>query len=132
LIDAAMDQEALQCTPIYFYNGIDGNYYVAGNLIGYEDYKMFFGRFQNYFLANNNDIPCKHSNLHIFPNPCSEYFTILCDYDKQYCIEIYNISGIKVLSHTIYEKMASINISTLSKGVYFLRAGNQVSKLIVN
>ena len=131
LIDAAMDYDVLQCTPIYFYNGFDNNYYVAGNMLGSGESMIMFGRFSGGFLLNNSEVSLNHGNFIIFPNPCSEYFSILSDFDQPYMFEIIDISGKPVLSQIINENLRMINISSLSKGIYFVKVFNQVSKLII-
>ena len=57
------------------------------------------------------------NNIKIYPNPASNYLTIDSDLDYQ-TINIYNLSG-KLLKTT--ERSSQINISDLSKGMYFIQ-----------
>jgi hypothetical protein len=65
-----------------------------------------------------------NNNLFIYPNPASNKINI----NYRGLKEIYNVLGDKVI-HTFENE---INISSLSKGVYFLKAGDTNIRLIKN
>jgi Secretion system C-terminal sorting domain len=62
------------------------------------------------------------NNFKIYPNPASDYFTIEMENELK-SVEIYSIHGQKVLT----SNSKSINVSDLSKGIYFVRIEDQNS-----
>ncbi|GHT66465.1 hypothetical protein FACS189452_02380 [Bacteroidia bacterium] len=71
--------------------------------------------------------------LQIYPNPVSDQITITSDQwnagDK---VEIYNVNGTKVLetSLSIVHYPLSINIAHLPAGIYIVRVGTKVAKVV--
>ena len=76
-------------------------------------------------------------NFKTFPNPTHDYFWIESDKELKQ-LDIYNISGIKVMSiNEIYRYVKTINIVSLKRGIYLIKItdinGTSVnSRLIVN
>jgi hypothetical protein len=73
-----------------------------------------------------------NSNFQIFPNPVSELLVISDKGTGKKEIEIYDLSGRTVL-HSIFSTQhstISIDVSKLSPGIYFLKAGNEVRKFV--
>lgn len=77
---------------------------------------------------SNNDVEL--SNLTLYPNPSSNYIYIK-NLNKIQDFEIYNILGNKLLE-VKYKPNLPIDVSNLSKGVYFLKSkiGNTTLKII--
>jgi hypothetical protein len=68
--------------------------------------------------------------LQIYPNPVVNgklTFT-----NGQGKAEIYTVQGVRVGSYSLTDKETSINVSHLAGGVYFVKVGNTVKKLIIN
>jgi len=61
--------------------------------------------------------------FNIFPNPTQDQLHIQIDYPEDYSIRIADISGRTVL-RTSLDQSASIDISSLKKGIYIVLAGN--------
>jgi len=86
------------------------------------------------FKANKNDIITgieenylpDENLIAIFPNPAGEYLEIR-NKSKTDKIEIYSFIGLKILE-TDFKKR--INVSSLAKGVYLLRIGDQIKKFV--
>jgi hypothetical protein len=89
--------------------------------------------------ANNN----KNYSI-VFPNPASDFITISIPANANYTlkgvvetgqgkVQIFNILGIEVLSvEAIHELiLPSIDISHLTKGIYFIRIGDYIEKFMV-
>lgn len=45
-------------------------------------------------------------------------------------IDIYNVQGVSLLSFEANEESLSVDVSNLSRGIYFLRVNNQVVKFV--
>lgn len=76
---------------------------------------------------NVNDLQNSEiSNL--YPNPFYDRFTIEI-YKNKALVEIYNAVGIKVYSNTI-ENKTEIDLSLYPEGVYFIKIGSVVKKII--
>jgi M6 family metalloprotease-like protein len=79
------------------------------------------------------------SSLRIMPNPANEYIDLqfaITDFRFDH-IEFYNVSGQLVKHVPFYAEtqdnimVQRISIAGLSKGVYLVKAGNQIAKLVV-
>ncbi len=72
--------------------------------------------------------------LDIFPNPTTTYFSIenLEIEEEQALLSIHDVTGKVVLERQLnkWESNFDIDISTLSIGIYIVKVGNQVAKLI--
>jgi len=64
------------------------------------------------------------SNLLIYPNPVKDMLTVSGTYDS---VKIYDIYGKLILSSNTKQ---TINVSSLSKGVYIIKLDNTIKKLI--
>ncbi|MBC8173494.1 MAG: CotH kinase family protein [Chitinophagales bacterium] len=70
------------------------------------------------------------TNFVVFPNPANSYVTILINDAGEYFTEIYTVSGNKIFSTTL-TGTKTIDITHLQSGVYFLKIGEEIKKLIV-
>lgn len=59
----------------------------------------------------------------VYPNPANDFITIVSEEEA----EIYNLMGQKML-----QGKGNVDISTLSNGLYFVKAGDACQKLVVN
>jgi hypothetical protein len=98
----------------------------------------------NYDLGE--DLPCwpleiseleneQKSELVVYPNPASTSITISCEAlkGKRVLVSLYNMLGQEVLStqsHFVQQK-SSIDVSSLPRGVYLLKVGEWVRRLVV-
>ena len=78
----------------------------------------------NQSISNTNSLNFI-GHLRVYPNPSSNKVYIL---GSLYDIQIYNISG-KLILHTTDK---TIDVSNWDKGLYFIKSGVSVSKLIIN
>ncbi len=69
----------------------------------------------------------EEQGINVYPNPATDVFTLLIDNAQwtidngQLSMEIYNVLGEKMQSEAITNNQSTINISSLSKGMYFVR-----------
>ena len=82
--------------------------------------------FSQYSLNGITEFQSK--NIHVYPNPANQYLFIKSDNDVVF--QIFTIEGKLILSGKTHQN--SININQLSKGIYLLRAGNEIHKIEVN
>ena len=68
-------------------------------------------------------------HMNLFPNPAVDQLNITLNSNAE--IVIYNIMGQKVMNQQGHAGANSINVSSLSSGVYFVNAGNDTQKFIV-
>ena len=68
-------------------------------------------------------------HMNLFPNPAVDQLNITLNSNAE--IVIYNIMGEKVMSQQCHAGANSINVNSLSCGVYFVNAGNDTQKFIV-
>ena len=85
-------------------------------------------------VAFDSDI----QNVHVFPNPASDYITIqysnkeLKLFAEGHKVQIFDVLGIEIMSvetrHAV--SLQRINVSHLPAGVYFMRFGNKMEKFV--
>jgi len=66
----------------------------------------------------------------IYPNPAYDILNIEAVLTEATIVEIYNISGTKLSNHLMTGNNYSVNISTLTSGIYFIKVGNSVQKFV--
>ena len=79
-------------------------------------------------IEDNNSI---FDNFSCYPNPTVDKLSV--DFNKSYNLAIYNLAGQKVLEKPIFFGRQEINVSSLQRGVYILKAsthGKTVTKKI--
>ncbi len=94
-------------------------------------YQEFVKRFGSGTTININETPTNYK-ISVYPNPCSNYFTIGFSDNITYpvSINLYDISGKVIVSkiiHSAYQNAYTINTSNLSKGLYILKIQNDGS-----
>ncbi|MCL1850216.1 MAG: T9SS type A sorting domain-containing protein, partial [Bacteroidetes bacterium] len=69
--------------------------------------------------------------LQVYPNPTCDQLRIL-NYESQITnIEIFDMSGKNVLSHTLYlTPQTALDVSHLSNGMYLIKVGNRMAKFV--
>ena len=67
--------------------------------------------------------------ISIYPNPTGQCFAVQGLADGVYNLSIYNASGALQLS-TSYSPLEQVDISALPQGIYLVRVGTSVTKLI--
>jgi len=70
-------------------------------------------------------------SLQLFPNPATDYITI-SGLQANETIRIYDISGTLLLNMEVAQATENIAIGHLSAGMYFVKAGNKVMKMMKN
>ena len=91
-----------------------------------RNYQLIFGS-----STSNNEI-FNQQLIQFYPNPANEiiYFKFDVKNQTDFRFELYDLRGKKIIDKLIDEKTHSINISTLNKGVYFIKMNNQIQKFI--
>jgi len=75
------------------------------------------------------DFPMEQHALSVYPNPAENFVTVQ-QYDTKFPIEIYNSTGCLVLRKTSNDTSLRLDLSGLAPGMYFLRNGARVQKLL--
>jgi hypothetical protein len=70
--------------------------------------------------------------MYVYPNPASEILHIQL-HESEQMITLYDQFGRLVIQKSIRDKTASLDVSNLSSGLYFLTSspGNSVGKIMV-
>jgi hypothetical protein len=69
--------------------------------------------------------------LALFPNPVRQQLTLyVANYDKQKVVEIYNISGQRVMKLNAMDNAMTLDVSKLKSGMYLLRVSSAEGRLI--
>ena len=83
-----------------------------------------------YFSANQGIAVAENADIAIYPNPASDKFTIE-GLEENSDIFIINTLGSIVKHFENVSETTTISVGDLPKGVYMVRAGNAVRKLII-
>ncbi|MCI5057348.1 MAG: T9SS type A sorting domain-containing protein [Flavobacteriales bacterium] len=83
-------------------------------------------------IGNNVGIDeqIKRNEIKVYPNPTSDFLNIHSDISRAHEIDIFNLTGARVISQNFIGKNSIIDISGLSDGVYILKTGSQAIKII--
>jgi hypothetical protein len=124
---------------IYFLDNVN---FIA---VGYKDrYKFYIARF-SLNPTKVNDESSVQNNLSLSPNPASDFITLTFGFINptlkrrvdETAIKIFNTLGEMVTTPSLQsndtppmEGNFRINISALSKGMYFVRIGNETAKFV--
>ncbi len=82
-----------------------------------------FDNFENPYTIIKNI--CIKNNFDIFPNPADNYFYINSNINDNYDVDIYDITGKKILQYTNIKSTDKINITDLKSGVYIIRLSSK-------
>jgi len=96
---------------------------------------MPFEVYKNKTITNITDKNINDNNsVKIYPNPCNQYFKIISE-DNNYQLNVYDISGKKVLTEKVIDFEKNINTSNLLQGIYFVEILNSenitIQKIII-
>lgn len=61
------------------------------------------------------------NNISVYPNPTSDVLNVKMNFDKNYKIGVYDLSGKQLFNSQIDAKQNSINVAFLPKGIYVLK-----------
>lgn len=83
----------------------------------------------------HEELRIKDEELEVYPNPASTSITILCEALKGKRVQVclYNMLGQEIMSqecHFVQQK-SSIDVSSLPRGVYLLKVGEWVRRVVV-
>ncbi|MCH2044881.1 MAG: T9SS type A sorting domain-containing protein [Saprospiraceae bacterium] len=121
--------------PVVFeYSYLSGNVvHIRGNAQhsmnpSQEDYiKSFFEDCSTTTVSVNKTEP---KILSIYPNPFDDILTIEMDIKEDDLFELYSVTGKLLLSGNIATTDKILDLSSLTKGVYILKVGNQHARII--
>ncbi|MBL4592746.1 MAG: T9SS type A sorting domain-containing protein [Flavobacteriales bacterium] len=87
------------------------------------------------FPTSVNPIAFTSNGFNIYPNPASDVLNIAINNNENYQnIEMYNAAMqlVKQVSLNSSQQTVKVSLSNLDRGMYFVKYGNQVKKVVVN
>jgi hypothetical protein len=69
-----------------------------------------------------NELGIRNEELGIYPNPTTGVFTIHSEFSKIKEVRVYNLLGCEILKQVQNDQSATIDINSLSQGIYFIEA----------
>tara|TARA_B100001250_G_C19737392_1_gene761422 strand:- start:604 stop:1377 length:774 start_codon:yes stop_codon:yes gene_type:complete len=117
------------------YGALKLDLYPDTNFFGQSHYRYLFGVMENGslnqidsidilidYFANTSDFNNSANAISVFPNPATNYFSIVNDYNESYKITICDVMGNQISSNTIIDNNKNIDVSSYKNGLYFIRA----------
>ena len=68
------------------------------------------------------------NNIHIYPNPASEYLII--ETNKEELYEIYDLQGKLIYKNKITVPITKVNVAAIPKGIYIIKVGELSRKWV--
>ena len=81
--------------------------------------------------ANTPSISNKTTSFYVYPNPAQNYILVKNTDTSSEKLILMNISGKILKEYTIRKQSLKINISQIKNGIYFIKKGNKIKKLII-
>lgn len=89
--------------------------------------------YQSSTSSVNEALAFDQSDVSIYPNPTKDQITILGSQSELVDIKVFNAFGQVVITHSINEHLnetsATIDLSSLSKGLYYIKTETTVNKV---
>ena len=81
----------------------------------------------------NSLVPSQSSSLSIYPNPATNSFNVVWNNITTNAIQLYSLQGNQINNVNIQQKSGqkSMDISGLNSGIYIVKVGNSIKKLVV-
>lgn len=100
------------------------NYYAGGeeNIPRAEIRKLVFA------TSTGTQTPVVRGNFRVFPNPASDFIYLQNIPEGQYTITVYSITGAQIFNIKTTAISNPVDIRSLKKGMYILKANNFVTK----
>ena len=107
--------------------GVWGNMDISSSI---EIWKFFSKYDINGSLANVNELAVVNE-IKVFPNPSNESISVNMPISDDVDYEIVSMEGKVIKSGTLSNTLPSIDISSLSNDIYFLKINNELLKFVV-
>ncbi len=79
-----------------------------------------------------DDLP-EWKMIKVYPNPATNVITVEQREQSNYkALQLLDLSGKVILKKEVESKLTRIDVSKFSKGVYFVKEGNEVRKILIN
>jgi hypothetical protein len=75
----------------------------------------------NYVHSGINETQLQNSDLSIYPNPAINELHIQTTSNEKFGVQLFDITGKQVIKSILFTQTASINIESLSGGIYFVK-----------
>lgn len=83
-----------------------------------------------FFMPTSTRLPSTiHNKLSFYPNPARSEIRFSAFDEGQLPIEIYTLTGVRVLQTTMQQGQYTLDVNSLPAGIYLLKAGTQTFKL---
>ena len=100
--------------------------------------KLYIAAIRPNYITSVKDESDNNNGIVIYPNPTSDFITIqLCNiglqpFAAEEKVQIFDVLGIEIMSELIHPMTSSnrMNVEKLPAGVYFIRIGDKVEKLV--
>lgn len=106
---------------VNYYSGLTDSYELSSVRTIY--FQSFTTGTEDYTLDNNQEVS-------VHPNPATDKIYIKNAPEAAFTVAIYRIDGALIFQQQIYSSNQSIDISSLTNGLYLLRIDNQALKFI--
>ena len=111
------------------FNGITGFATIGNNIFAATSNGIYRAKLSE--ITSIEEKPTENISIQVYPNPAEDNLTVSINNNNQTNkIEVNDLLGNKLKEYETPEQTATINIESLSKGVYFLKIGNEIKMFV--
>lgn len=92
---------------------------------GLDTFNIFIAKLDTSIITATNTIENFNNDIFLFPNPATKEIRVQSSKFKVESVEIYNVLGEKVFSQTTTGNQQTINVATLTPGIYFVKVKSE-------
>jgi hypothetical protein len=112
---------------------IDGTLILGGDTLDHANGRIFIAKFKDEDIASSQpQFPIPNSQFQLFPNPTTGQFVINSLATTKRELKLYNSFGQLIHQQIITSAHQQIDLSGQTKGIYFLEAGGERRKIVLD
>ncbi|MCF8217854.1 MAG: T9SS type A sorting domain-containing protein [Bacteroidales bacterium] len=133
IVDEGTNSDPVLLTGSHNWSYSANNVNDENTLIIHDDTmaNIYLQEFMKFFQSSTSNVPeTLKSSISVWPNPASDRLNIEIDHNGDAIVNVYNISGQKILTMDIEENNEVINVNNMDRGMYILEliSGDKVTR----
>lgn len=89
----------------------------------------YAANFEQIFVTTTGVASAGNDGFQIYPNPASDYITIVFNSDEPLSVDFFDLAGRKILHHSMHSGIR-LDVSQFPKGIYFIKMRDKVVRWV--